>query len=32
MRIENARRNKLARSHPEYATGDDNLDVMSGLR
>ncbi|OBT72940.1 hypothetical protein VF21_08462 [Pseudogymnoascus sp. 05NY08] len=32
MLIENRRRDKLALTDPSYATGDDNMDLMSGLR
>jgi hypothetical protein len=30
--IENKKRDKLALTDPEYRTGLDNLDLMSGLR
>jgi len=32
MRAENARRDKLALSDEAYTTGEDNKDVLSGLR
>lgn len=32
FRLENARRDKLAETNPEYATGEANTDVFSGLR
>ncbi|KAM6506907.1 hypothetical protein FALCPG4_018725 [Fusarium falciforme] len=32
FRLENARRDKLARTNPEYSTGANNLDLLSGLR
>ena len=30
--IENKRRDRLAISNPDYRTGEENLDHMSGLR
>ncbi|KAJ5106101.1 hypothetical protein N7456_002776 [Penicillium angulare] len=32
MRLENRRRDKKADTDPAYTTGDENLDILSGLR
>ncbi len=32
FRVENARRDKLALTDPDYTTGEDNQDLLSGLR
>lgn len=32
LRLENARRDRMALTNPEYTTGEDNEDVLSGLR